>query len=136
MYAMISEAEEESYVPGVLPAGWVRLEAPGPAFICQGLGGLRDVMVLFSVGVENDGRKWIHVSLSRPNRLPSWEDIQAVKDLFIGTERYAYQVLPPKLEHYSLPQGRPRSGYVLHLWAPVSGEPPLPNFLKARGGTL
>jgi len=139
MYAMISGAEEESYVPRVLPAGWVRLEAPGPAFDCHGIGACRGLRVLMSVGIESDGRRWMHVSASRAGRCPSWEDMDTVKRIFIGDERIAYQVHPPRAEHYDAPKGvgpGPRVGTVLHLWAPLEGVPPLPNFLKARGGTL
>lgn len=61
-----------------------------------------------------------------------------MKRIFIGDERVAYQVHPPRKDHYAaaaLPPG-PRVGTVLHLWAPLEGRPPLPNFLRARGGTL
>jgi len=135
-YTMVSEIEEEALLPRVLPAGWTRIPAPGPAFDCHGDGALRGLRVLVSVGVEEDGRKWMHVSLSRSGRVPSWEDVDAVKRLFVGDGRYAYQVIPPRADHYSLPDGPGRFGKVLHLWAPLEGEPPLPNFLRARGGTL
>jgi hypothetical protein len=137
-FQMLSEVEEEALLPRVLPAGWVRLEAAGPAFDCHGLGELRGLRVLVSAGIEEDGRRWLHVSVSRPNRCPSWEDMDAVKRIFVGDHRVAYQVHPPRAEHYNaLPAGGgPRWGTVLHLWAPLEGEPPLPSFLRARGGTL
>jgi hypothetical protein len=129
---MLSEVEEESFLPRVLPAGWMRIRATGPAF--DHVNGLR---VLVSVGIEDDGRKWMHVSASRPNRCPSWEDMNAVKRTFVGDERTAYQVHPPRREHYNVPlRPGPRVGMVLHLWAPLEGDPPLPNFLRTRGGTL
>jgi hypothetical protein len=131
-FKMLSEAEEESYLPRVLPVGWMRIRAAGPAF--DHVNGLR---VLVSAGVEEDGRKWLHVSASRPNRCPSWEDMDEVKRVFVGDARTAYQVHPPRQEHYNYGSGRgPRVGTVLHLWAPLEGDPPLPNFLRARGGTL
>lgn len=127
----LSEEEEESYLPAVLPAGWTRIPADGPAFQnVGGLGPLRGVRVLVSVSIEEDGRRWMHVSVSRPTRCPSWEDMDATKRIFIGDHRVAYQVHPPRAEHYDL------NRTVLHLWAPVEGDPPLPNFLRARGGTL
>jgi len=137
-YRMLSEAEEESYMPRVLPTGWRRIPAAGPAFDCHGLGSLSGMRVLLSAGVEEDGRRWLHVSASRPNRIPSWEDMDAIKRIFIGDARTAYQVHPPRAEHYNvpLPASLPRVGMVLHLWSPLEGEPPLPNFLRARGGTL
>lgn len=129
----VPDAYEEDLLPRVLPAGWHRLRAPGPAFECDGIGGLRGVKVLFSIGVEEDGRQWIHVSLSRRGRVPSWDDCVAVKRIFLGDARYAYQVIPPQADHYDL--GMPGL-HVLHLWALVAGESALPNFLRARGGTL
>lgn len=134
---MIPEAEEEALLPRVIPDGWYRINAPGPSFICNSLTNpLRGVSVIFTASVEGDGRRWIHLSVSRPDRIPGWEDLSAVKRIFIGDERFAYQVIPPQREHYTLPDRPGRSGKVLHLWAPVDGEPPLPNFLAARGGTL
>ena len=138
-YRMLSEAEEESYVPRVLLAGWLRHhDWPGPAFDCHGDGALRGLRVLMSAGIEEDNRRWLHVSVSRPGRCPSWEDMDAVKRIFIGDQRVAYQVHPPRSEHYDRPAGvaGPRVGMVLHLWAPLEGTAPLPNFLAARGGTL
>jgi hypothetical protein len=49
----------------------------------------------------------------------------------MGCEQLAVSVLPPRSEHYDA-----RTGVeVMHLWAPLDGSP-LPNFLRARGGTL
>lgn len=137
----VSVAEEECLLPRVLPAGWIRHpNFPGPVFDCVSMTSeLRGVRVLFSAGIEEDGRKWIHVSLSRADRIPSWEDVVAVKRIFIGDARFAYQVIPPQDEHYDITNSGAkggRAGKVLHLFAPVEGEPPLPNFLRARGGTL
>lgn len=129
----IPEADEEALIPRILPAGWQRSDEL-PVFDCHGIGELRGVRVLFSAGVEDDGRVWLHVSLSRPNRCPSWEDCVAVKRIFIGDDRTAYQVIPPQRDYYNC--GLPGRGqYVLHLWAPMDGTA-LPDFLRARGGTL
>lgn len=132
---LLDDAEAEAAAMPRLPRGWERLVAAGPAWDLRSPGnphhGLR---VLMSVGRESDGRLWQHVSVSHPKRMPGWEDLQLVKGLFIG-ERYAYQVHPPKEAHYTL-AGPGRMSRVLHLWAPLEGDPPLPDFLAARGGTL
>ncbi len=39
---------------------------------------------------------WLHVSVSRANKLPSWRDLREVKDLFIGRERCAIHMIPPE----------------------------------------
>lgn len=132
----LSEARIEGLLPLVIPASWERAQWPIPAFACVSIGNpLRGLAVLFDAGIEADEHEWMHVSCSRPDRNPSWEDCVAVKRLFIGDERYAYQVIPPGRDHYNL--GKPgRGNHVLHLWARVDGASALPDFLATRGGTL
>jgi hypothetical protein len=81
------------------------------------------LLVLFSACIERDGKRWIHVSCSRPSRLPSWEDLREVKDTFIGRERKALQVIPPASEHINI------HPHCLHLWACLDGDG-LPDFRK------
>ncbi len=77
--------------------------------------------VIISGRVEDDGRRWIHVSCSHRNRLPSWQTLREVKDTFIGKERKAIQVLPPQSEYVNL------HNYGLHLWCCLDGDG-LPDF--------
>lgn len=77
--------------------------------------------VLCAARVEADGKRWMHVSCSRPNRLPSWEELKLVKDTFIGRERKAIQVLPPEAEHVNI------HPYALHLFSCLDDDP-LPDF--------
>lgn len=133
---LLPEHVEESYLPKVLPAGWVRIEHAGPAFDCFSNGPSRGLRVLMSVGIEADGCVWIHVSVSRPSRCPSWEDMDAVKRIFIGDSRYAYQIHPPRSSHYTLSGKGSRVGTVLHLWSPADGSGRTPDFLGSRGGTI
>ena len=135
-YVDLPDSEQRAYLPPFLSSDWVQHRStPAFAFANNGLGDLRGVVVFFSVGLEEDGERWIHVSLSREGRTPSWEDTLAVKRVFIGDDRYAVQVLPPLKEHYTAPPG-PRKLGVLHLWARADGKAVTPNFLRARGGTL
>jgi hypothetical protein len=69
-----------------------------------------DLKVLHSLDFV-DGQWWDHVSVSRPSRLPSWEDLKTVKALFIGKEREAVQVLPKESEYVNM------HPHCLHLWA-------------------
>jgi hypothetical protein len=85
-----------------------------------------DVMVLVSESVESDDRIWLHVSVSRPNRLPTWADLRRVKDAFIGKDRKAIQVLPAQSEYVNI------HPYVLHLFACLEGDP-LPDFRRGTG---
>lgn len=110
------------FLPIVLPAGWsiVHRTEDGAAYQCGG------VRVIVSAARELDDRAWLHVSASRAMRIPSWDDMCEVKRLFCG-DRYAYQVHPPKAKYVNI------NPNVLHLWSPLEGDPPLPDF--TRGGS-
>lgn len=85
------------------------------------------IAVLVSGCIEADQRRWIHVSVSRPERHPSHEDLAFVKDHFIGPETYAYTVYPPRSKHVNIHPN------CLHLWSPLDG-PILPEFSGIIGG--
>lgn len=87
----------------------------------------RRLMVIVSGHLEADGKRWVHVSFSRPHKLPSWEDIRRVKDTFIGPERLAIQVFPPEAQYVNIHQT------CLHLWHCVDGDP-CPDF--RHGGQI
>ena len=85
--------------------------------------------VLVSAAQYGDGKRWLHLSVSRKNgQLPSWELLSALKDLFIGEERTAYQVLPPRHKHVNMAP-------VLHLWCCMDHDAYLPDF-TAGGETI
>lgn len=60
-------------------------------------------------GVE----RWHHLSVSKPNKLPTWEELNRVKVAFFGPDREAIQVLAKESDHVNL------HPYCLHLWAEV-----------------
>jgi len=93
-------------------------------FVYRGIG--RKLTVICSAKVEGDGQRWMHVSVSRSSKLPSWDDLRLVKDTFIGKSRKAIQVLPPESEYVNF------HPYVLHLWACLDGEP-IPDFRDETG---
>lgn len=80
--------------------------------------------VIASVAREQDGRLWIHVSVSLRHRLPTYGDLCRVKDLFIG-DRRTLHVFPKAAEHVNLAE-------VLHLWA-CWEEDGLPDFSRGVG---
>jgi len=53
---------------------------------------------------------WLHVSVSRKDRIPSYEDLHLVKRLFIGDHRDCVQYFPPRSKHVNL------HPFCLHLW--------------------
>lgn len=68
------------------------------------------------------GDPWEHVSVSteRPDRTPTWAEMDYVKDLFWGPDEAVAQLHVPKADHVNVFPG------CLHLWRPVSGWPMLP----------
>lgn len=110
--------------PKVLPPEWScrAMNADGAAYV-----DISGLTVICSAARERDGRRWLHVSLARRSDLPSWEDFREVKDLFIGPERRAIQVLPPENEYVN------ENPFCLHLWACLDDDG-LPDFRKR--GTL
>lgn len=99
------------------PKGWrdtgvLRLSGAPEARTFLRLDGLRVIAGLEPRG----GKQWAHVSCSFRNELPSWEDLKAVKEIFLG-DVMAYQVLPPKAEWLNV------HPYTLHLFHCLSGDP-------------
>jgi hypothetical protein len=92
----------------------------GAAYRVQN-GRFAGLKVIVSVAIEGDGKAWLHVSCSRRDRLPSWEDLKFVKETFIGESNYAYQIFPPKSQYVNI------HPYCLHLYHCLE-EAPLPEF--------
>jgi hypothetical protein len=80
-----------------------------------------EMYVLVSEELRDD-EWWRHVSFSRRDRLPSWEDLREVKDIFIGKEKIAVQVLPRKSEYVNI------APYVLNIYHRLDDISPLPDF--------
>ena len=77
--------------------------------------GLEGLVVMRSLSLVTDGSTWIHVSVSRNDRIPSWPEIMKIKNEFIGIDREAYQVLPAKQDHVNI------HSHCMHLWFPIGG---------------
>ncbi len=97
--------------PVVLPASWRELQnqLQIDVRVYENAFGLRVL-----VGVENRGPGvgwWVHVSMSRASKLPSWADVREVKDLFIGRDRCAVHLLPPEAFYINL------HPFTFHLWS-------------------
>ena len=60
--------------------------------------------------VFSNGGGWEHVSVSFPNRCPTWEEMCEVKDMFFYEEEIAVQYHPPRNEYVNM------HPYCLHLW--------------------
>lgn len=116
--------QSEDVAPRVLPPQWECL----PYMI----GGLTFRQKQNGLGVilrveEHGGARWLHVSCSFVDRLPTWDHLRAVKDLFVGRDRKAISVLPCEAEYVNA------HPFCLHLWSPLERDP-LPDF--RRGGSV
>lgn len=79
--------------------------------------------VMRSWSTTKAGDKWIHISLSRPDRMPEYLDLKKVKEDFIGPEFEAYQVFPASVDHVNAHK------FCLHLWCPVNGKRAVANLM-------
>ncbi len=68
-----------------------------------------------------DSFGWEHVSISRGDRCPTWEEMCFIKDLFWDGEDVVMQFHPKKSEYVNLAKT------CLHLWRPVGIEFPTPD---------
>ena len=115
------------FLPRVIPFGW-RIAAKkddGAAYVHDGL----MLSVILSAAVEQDGKKWLHVSCAHPHKLPSWETLKEIKDLFIGRDRQAIQVLPSEKNYVNIHK------FCLHLFCCLNDADPVPDFTHG-GKTL
>lgn len=73
-------------------------------------------IAIVTVEVHEDKKKWLHVSISRRNKLPTWEHLKDAKETFIGKDKMAVQILPPAAEYVNLHPN------CLHLWHCLEGK--------------
>lgn len=106
-----------------LGAGWEKGPPFGPLHTFSHPNGLAAIL---SIAVYGDGKRWVHLSLSRHNRIPDWLDLNMVRDEMLGKDRKALMVLAPESEHVNIHQ------YCHHLWHCL-GEDPLPDFTMGSG---
>ncbi len=80
--------------------------------------------------IASDQLGWEHVSVSRPDRIPTWSEMCAVKALFWSDDDCVMQLHPPKSDWVD---NHPRC---LHLWRPVDAEIPLPPSMMVGDASL
>lgn len=68
----------------------------------------------FCAGWNEDGMEHVSVELYA-RRLPTWEEMCEVKDIFWNDEEEVVQIHPKKSEYVNLTEA-------LHLWRPVDGD--------------
>jgi hypothetical protein len=102
------------------PNGWEVVQRWGDGFACREKGG--GLRVLIDCEEKEDGYEWLHVSYSRKAWTPNHDDSVKVKRAFLGEDRYAYAVFPPRQLYVNIHE------HCLHLWARLDGSPVLPEF--------
>lgn len=74
--------------------------------------------------IASDGLDWEHVSVhareGKKTRLPNWQEMCAIKDLFWDDEDAVMQIHPRKSEYVN------NHANVLHLWRPTAATIPEP----------
>lgn len=75
----------------------------------------RGAMVIASWGAA-----WDHVSVSYPDRCPTWAEMERVKRAFFRSEETAMQLHVPPADHINV------HPFCLHLWRPHDAEIPMP----------
>lgn len=75
---------------------------------------------------EYGGVEWVHASISRIDRIPSYGDLKMLHDA-VYRDGWAYQVFAPAAEHVNI------HATALHLFGRLDGAPTLPDFTYGTG---
>lgn len=70
--------------------------------------------------IASNGMEWEHVSVSNNQRIPSWEVMNKIKEMFFEDEEVVIQIHPKKSEYINIAKN------CLHLWRPINKEIPTP----------
>lgn len=70
--------------------------------------------------IASNGDGWDHVSVSLPNRCPTWTEMDFIKRMFFKDDEVAFQLHPAKQDHINI------HNFCLHLWRPQSSDIKLP----------
>ncbi len=84
-----------------------------------------DASVIVSTGDHGDV-EWIHASIARTDRLPSYEDLKLLHAAVFG-DGWAYQVFAPPSDHVNIHE------HALHLFGRLDGAAVLPDFTDGTG---
>jgi hypothetical protein len=118
------EDETAKALPTVLPVGWRRVRQS--LFAYRWPDSERGLSVVLSVERCDDKKRWLHVSVASPTRMPSYRELCDVKRIFMGPQSKAIEVFAPESEHVNIhPNCR-------HLWSCLDGDV-LPDFRREGG---
>lgn len=80
---------------------------PGEAFYLKP----KKLLVICSLDTMENGKTYLHISLSFANKIPDWDMVKMVKEKFIGKDKDAFIYFPIESEYINL------MPYCLHLWS-------------------
>lgn len=110
-------------MPQVLPADWKLEERRDDGYAYRNK--LTGHTVILS-GEEHNEKRWLHFSIAHPRRLPSWNELVEAKEIFMGRDGKAIQVIPARKEHVNIHPN------CLHLFSCLDHDP-LPDFTRGSG---
>ena len=113
---MFKVPEKYRITSGAGPMNSTLNDGNNGAFLIKHLKLRRPIMVIAS-----DGYGWEHVSVSLPDRCPTWGEMCIIKALFWDSEDCVVQYHPPSSVYVN------DHPYVLHLWRPVGVNLPMPD---------
>lgn len=70
--------------------------------------------------IASNGGGWEHASMARPDRVPTWEEMQWLKAELWQAEDCVVQFHPPASRYVNV------HPFCLHLWRPLEAELPMP----------
>jgi len=112
-----------SYLPTELGHYWELIDRNEYALSARSRGGLK---IILSGVKELDGKRWMHLSVSREDRIPNWSDLTEVKEKFLGRDVEAVLKFAPRSQWVNL------MPYCMHLWHCVDGDV-TPDFTHGSG---
>ena len=65
---------------------------------------------------NEEGYEHVSIAPRKQFKMPSWEDMAKLKDIFFKDDEEAYQIMPKKSEYVNLKEN------CLHLWRPHNGK--------------
>ena len=93
----------------ILPAGFMEI-SPSPMPYSRAYLNSWGLKVIVSIDTMVNGHDYIHCSVSKDNRLPTWDELLEAKNLFIGRDKEAFQFFPVEKEYVNLCKN------CLHIW--------------------
>lgn len=69
------------------------------------------LFVVITLDTMEDGKRYIHLSMSYRDRIPDWETVKEVKNTFIGGNKDAFIYFPIESEYVNI------MPFCLHLWS-------------------